>query len=65
MHLHIIFLKTEKIYLCNGMTANHKEKIPFPFSQNEFTKFYGENPPRISNNKEKAVNELIQSVMID
>jgi len=48
----------------NGMTANNKNKIPFPFSQKEFTNFYGEYPPRISNNKEKAVNELIQSIMI-
>ncbi len=65
IHLHIIFLKTENIYLCNGMTANNKNKIPFPFNQSEFINFYKEDHPRILNNKEKAVNELIKSVIIN
>ena len=64
-YLHIIFLKLENMYVFHKMTPFHKENIPFPFSKQEFTIFYGEKPPKLSNVKNKAVNEIIQNVMLN
>ena len=65
MYLHIIFLENQNQYVCNGMTAFNKHKIPVPFSSHEFSEFYGNKPPEISNNKEKAVNELVQNIVVN
>ena len=65
MYLHIIFLENKNQYVCNGMTAFNKHKIPVPFSSHEFSEFYGNKPPEISNNKEKAVNELVQNIVVN
>ena len=65
MYLHVLFLESENKYICTGMTAFNKEKIPLPFSSHEFSEFYGEIPPEIVNNKKKVVNELVQSVLIN
>ena len=62
-YLHIILLKVEKMYICNGMTAFNKHKIPFPFKTHEFSEFYGEKPPKLSNNRKKAVNELVLNIV--
>ena len=63
-YLHIIHLKLEDMYIFHKWTPFHKENIPFPFNAQEFKIFYGENPPRLSNVKDKAVNEIVQNIMI-
>ena len=60
--LHIIHLETQNLYICTGLTAFGVEKIPPTYKQREFTEFYGEYPPKIFNNTDNAVNELILSV---
>ena len=46
------------------MTAFNKEKIPILFNDYEFSEFYGDKPPKISNNKDMVVNEIVQSSLI-
>ena len=60
--LHIIHLESQNLYICTGLTAFGFEKIPTVYKQREFTEFYMEQPPKISNNTNNAVNELILSV---
>ena len=67
MHLHIIRLKVkgQNKYVCTGMNAFNRDKIPAPYNKHEFSEFYVENPPEITNNKEKAVNSLVQSILVN
>jgi len=62
-NLHIIHLKLEDMHIFHKMTPFYKEKIPFPFNTQEFTIFYGAHFPRISNIKDRAVNEIIQNII--
>ncbi len=63
-YLHIIFLKAENKYICTGITEFYKNKTPEPFNLHEFLIFYGGVPPILSNNKNGAVNELVQNIVV-
>ena len=64
-YLHITSLENQKLYICTGMTAFNKDKIPALFNNYEFLEFYEERPPKISNNKDMVVNEIVQSSLIN
>jgi len=64
-YLHITSLENQNLYICTGITAFNKDKIPVLFNNYEFSEFYGEKPPKISNNKDKVVNEIVQRSLIN
>lgn len=57
-YIHIIFLEERNLYFRTGKTRFYQEKIPAPYNLHEFTEFYREKPPRITNNKKTEIDSL-------
>ncbi|QEE17579.1 hypothetical protein DSAG12_03416 [Promethearchaeum syntrophicum] len=64
-YIHIIFLEDRNLYFQTGKTRFYQEKIPIPYNLHEFTEFYKEKPPRITNNNLKTINSLNEVLFVD
>jgi hypothetical protein len=64
-YIHIIFMEERNLYFRTGKTRFFQKKIPAPYNQHEFTEFYRKKPPRITNNKDRAIDSLDQVFFVN